>query len=60
MKKMIRCLADNFCLYLLAVLNIIHAIQRQTFDWLLWASVALTVLSIVLTIVCASREDHKC
>lgn len=60
MKKIIRGLADNFCLYLLAALNIVHAIQHQTFDWLLWVSVALTVLSIVLTVVCASREDRKC
>lgn len=60
MKKILRNLADSFCLYLLAALNIIHAIQNQTFDWLLWVSVALTILSLALTVICTMQEDKKC
>lgn len=55
-KRFFRNLSHSFCLYLLTAMNIIYAIERQSFDWPLWASVALTILSIVLNLVSAVVE----
>ena len=59
MKKIIRSLAKNICLYLLTALNIIYAIEHQTFGWLFWVSIVLTSLATVLNVICAVRENRK-
>lgn len=55
-KKILRNLSGSFCIYFLAAANIIHAIETECFDWLLWLSVCLCALSIILTIVYSAGE----
>ena len=55
-KKIFKNLSKSFCIYLLTVLNLIYAIQHQSFDWLLWASVTLAALSLVLNIISATKD----
>ena len=49
-------LRQSFCVYLLCALNLIHAITTKRFDWLLWVSVALVVLSVILSLASAIRR----
>ena len=53
LKKFLKQIQQSFCIYLLCVLNLIHAITTQCFDWLLWVSVALAALSIILAVASA-------
>ena len=55
-KNIFKKITQSFCLYLLAVLNLIHAIETNSYDWLLWMSVALTVISLALCIISAAKE----
>lgn len=55
-KRFFHNLSKNFCIYLLAALNVIHAIQTQHYDWLLWVSLALAGLSLLLNAVSAYKE----
>lgn len=55
LKRFFKNLSQSFCIYLLAILNITHAIQNNSYDWLLWASIGLTALSLVLSIVDAIK-----
>lgn len=55
LKRILKNISQSFCIYLLAALNLIHAIQTEHYDWLLWASIALTALSFGLNIVSAIR-----
>lgn len=52
-KRIFKNISKSFCIYLLAVLNLIHSVQHQSFDWLLWASTGLVALSLALNIVSA-------
>lgn len=56
-KEFFRRLSHNFCLYLLAIMNLIHAIEHRSFDWLLWVSLALVLLSVVLNLICVLKGD---
>lgn len=58
-KKFFQNLSKNFCIYLLATFNLIHALQQQSFDWLLWVSLGLVALSLVLNFVSAIKEGHS-
>lgn len=55
MKRFFKSLSQSFCIYLLAVLNLIHAVQNQSYDWLLWVSLILVVISLVLNLVSAIK-----
>ena len=55
LKRFFRTVSQGFCIYLLAALNLVHAIQTQVFDWLLWISLALAALSLALALVGAIR-----
>lgn len=55
MKRIFNKLSQNFCIYLLAILNLIHAIEHQDYDWLLWLSLALAVLSLILNLASAIK-----
>ena len=46
-------LSQSFCVYLLAALNLIHAIQQNRYDWLLWVSLFLVVVSLILNLASA-------
>ena len=60
LKRFFKNLSQSFCIYLLAILNLIHALQDNSYDWLLWASLGLTALSLVLNIVSAIKGgDHN-
>ncbi len=48
-------ISSCFCVYLLTVLNLIHAIQKNSYDWLLWVSLGLTVLLLILNIADAFK-----
>lgn len=54
-KRFFKNISQSFCIYLLALLNLIHAIEHQTFDWLLWVSLALVAVSLVLNLVSAAK-----
>lgn len=54
-KRFFKNVSQNFCVYLLTVANITHAIVNAAFDWLLWLSIALCALSIILCAVTACR-----
>lgn len=55
-KRFLKQLSHNFCLYVLVAMNILHAIKNSAFDWLLWVSVALCALSIVLCFISAEKD----
>lgn len=57
-KRFFKNLSQSFCIYLLAALNLIHAIQKQDYDWLLWVSLALALLSLALALIAAVKEDE--
>ena len=58
-KNFFRNLSKSFCIYLLAAFNLIHALQQQSFDWLLWVSLGLVILSLILNLVTAVRERYN-
>lgn len=51
MQKIAHAVPQNLGLYALTALNLAHAIRKQTFDWLLWASLALTAATAALSII---------
>ena len=53
LKRFFKNLSRSFCIYLLAGLNLIHAIQQNHYDWLLWISLALVALSLGLNLASA-------
>ena len=59
LKRFFKNLSQSFCIYLLAILNLIHAIQNNSSDWLLWVSIGLTALSLVLNVVDAIKGGAK-
>jgi hypothetical protein len=48
-------ISKSFCVYLLTCLNLIHAIQTGSYDWILWASLGLSGLSLVLSALAAIK-----
>lgn len=54
-KRFFKTISQGFCIYLLAAMNLIHAIQTKTYDWLLWVSLGLTGLSLILALVSAVK-----
>lgn len=58
-KKFFQNLSKSFCIYLLAAFNLIHALQQQSFDWLLWISLGLVVLSLILNLVSAMKDGYN-
>lgn len=54
-KRFFSNLSKSFCIYLLAFLNLVHAVEHQTFDWLLWVSLFLVLLSVVLNLISAIK-----
>lgn len=57
--RFFRNLWSNFCLYLLVFLNLMHAIEKQSYDWLLWVSLILAVLSVMLNFILAVKGDKQ-
>ena len=57
-KKFFKKIAQNFCIYLLTALNLIHALQKNSYDWLLWSSLILAAFSLLLDIVTAVKENR--
>lgn len=53
LKRFLKNLSQSFCIYLLAALNLIHAVQQNHYDWLLWTSIALALLSLILNLASA-------
>ena len=53
LKHFFKNIARSFCVYLLAALNLIHAIQQNHYDWLLWTSLFLVALSLILNLASA-------
>lgn len=39
MEKIVKAVPQNLALYTLTALNLLYAIHKRSFDWLLWASV---------------------
>ena len=61
LKRFLKTISRSFCIYLLAALNLIHAIQTQTYDWLLWVSLALVALSLILALISDTNGgDAEC
>ncbi len=56
-KRFFRNLSKSFCIYLLVAMNVIHAIQRQSYDWLLWVSIILAGVSLLLNAISAWKEE---
>lgn len=56
LKELLGQLRHSFCVYLLCALNLIHAITTKCFDWLLLVSVALAVLSLILSLASAIQK----
>lgn len=59
-KRFFKNIAQNFCIYFLTIANLIHAIHAQCFDWLLWISLALSVLSVILCLIRAAKGETSC
>lgn len=58
-KKIFKRLAENFCIYLLAIANFVYAVKNNCFDWLLWVSTGLCVLSVFFCFVFACGGDDQ-
>lgn len=58
-KKFFVNVSKNFCVYLLAILNLMHAIEKKDYDWLLWISLTLVLLSLILDFSTALKGDAK-
>lgn len=58
-KRIFKKFSQSFCIYLLAALNLIHAVEKQDYDWLLWVSLALALLSLALDLMSAIKEGAK-
>lgn len=58
-KRFFKNISRSFCVYLLAGLNFVHAIQHQNYDWLLWLSLALVSLSLILSLVSAIKGGEE-
>lgn len=58
-KRFFHNLSGSFCLYLLAFLNLMNAIEHQSFDWLLWVSLGLVLLSVALNLISAIKGGSK-
>lgn len=54
-KRFFKNLSQSFCIYLLAALNLIHAVQNHSYDWLLWVSLILVAVSFGLNLVSAIK-----
>lgn len=54
-KRFFKNLSQSFCIYLLAALNLIHAVQNHSYDWLLWVSLILVAASFALNLVSAIK-----
>ena len=52
-KRFFQNLSKSFCVYLLTLCNLMHAISSKTFDWLLWVSLILASLSVFLNLITA-------
>lgn len=59
LKRFFKNISKSFCIYLLAIFNLIHAIQNNSYSWMLWVSLGLTALSLVLSIVDAIKEGDR-
>ena len=59
MGRFFKNISQSFCIYLLAMFNLIHAVQKQDYDWLLWVSLGLAALSLVLNIVAAAKGGSE-
>lgn len=57
MEKIVKAMPQNLALYTLTALNLLHAIHKRSFDWLLWVSIGLTAATAALTIV--SRRNRN-
>lgn len=61
LKRFFKNISQSFCIYLLASANLFHAIQNETFDWLLWLSMGLVGLSLILALIDAIHGgDSEC
>lgn len=58
LKRFLKNISHSFAIYLLAMFNLIHAIENKSYDWLLWVSVGLTMLSIILNLISAIKGDE--
>lgn len=54
-KRFLKNISQSFAIYLLAALNLTHAIQHNSYDWLLWTSFALVGVSLILALVFTIR-----
>lgn len=57
MEKIVKAVPQNLALYTLTALNLLYAIHKRSFDWLLWASVGLTAATTALSII--SRRSRN-
>ena len=57
-KQILQIIRSNFCIYLLSAMNLVHAIQTNSYDWLLWASLALSVTSVIMGLLSATKETN--
>lgn len=58
-KKIFKRLKENFCVYLLVAANLIYAVKNNCFDWLLWLSIGLCILSVVFCFIFAYGGNEK-
>lgn len=57
-KRFFQNISKSFCVYLLTALNLIYALQHQSFDWLMWVSLGLAFLSLVLNAISAVKDGN--
>lgn len=58
-KRFFKNISQSFSTYVLATLNVAHAIKNQSYDWLLWLSLALVSLSLILSLVSAIKGGEE-
>lgn len=57
-KRFLKNVSQSFCIYILAALNLFHAIEHQNYDWLLLVSTVLVVLSLAMNLASAYKEGN--
>lgn len=57
-KRFLKDILKNICVYLLTISNLIYSIQNDRFGLLMWLSLLFSGASLVLSAFCAARGEQ--
>lgn len=59
MKQFLKNISQSSGTYILAALNVVHAVKYQSYDWLLWLSLTLVAVSLILSLISAVKGGSE-